>query len=293
MSVVAISENIGSLGIEIGRALTAELGYQLAERDIISKAADRFGAAAARLSHAVEERPTLVDRLSATQRRFAHYVEATVLEMAARDDIVLVGLASTIILAAMPHTLRVRVTASEGRRVERVAQAQGSHPPMSLDYVRESDRERAGRVRFLYHVDLENPLLYDLVINTDRLEALEGVRVVRQALQHPRFQSTEVSRLTVRDLSLVAQAKAVLMADPVTSGRPITVDCADGVVSLGGRIQEWSVRRAAEEALSKVPGIREVRLLTPAAIERPPGWEEDRPDLHGEAHRWGGHGPSR
>ncbi len=94
MSVVAVSENIGSLGVEIGHAVAASLGYQVAERDIISKAADRFGADVARLSHAVEERPTLVDRLSTAQRRFAQYVEATVQEMAARDDIVLVGLAS-------------------------------------------------------------------------------------------------------------------------------------------------------------------------------------------------------
>jgi len=36
MSVVAISENMGSLGIEIGHALAARLGYQFAERDIIS-----------------------------------------------------------------------------------------------------------------------------------------------------------------------------------------------------------------------------------------------------------------
>ena len=246
----------------------------------------------ARLSHAVEERPTLVDRLSTAQRRFAQYVEATVQEMAARDDIVLVGLASTIILAGMPHTLRVRVTASEGRRAERVAQAQGLDATAALDRVRQSDRERGGRVWFLYHVDLENPLLYDLVINTDRLEAEEGAGLVQQALQHPRFRSTEASRLTMRDLSLVAQARAVLVADPVTRGHSISVDCTDGLVSLGGRVEEWPVRRAAEQALGRVPGIREIRFLSPAAIEGP-GSEEGRPDLHGEAHRWGGHGPSR
>ncbi len=222
MSVVAISENLGSLGIEIGQALAASLGYQFAERDIISKAADRFGVDVARLSHAVEERPTLVDRLNTAQRRFAQYVEATVQEMAARDDIVLVGLASTIILAGMPHTLRVRVTAPEGRRAERVAQVQGLDPTAALDFVRQSDRERGGRVWFLYHVDLENPLLYDLVINTARLEAEEGARLVQQALQRPRFRSTEASRLTIRDLSLVAQARGVLVADPVTCGRSFT-----------------------------------------------------------------------
>ena len=293
MSIVAVSENMGSLGIEIGHSVATALGYEFAERDIISKAADRFGEDAGRLSHAVEERPTLVDRLSTAQRRFAQYVEATVQEMAAHDDIVLVGLASTIILTRAPHTLRARVTASEGRRAERVAQAQGLDPADALDGVRQSDRERAGRVWFLYHVDLENPLLYDLVINTDRLEAEEGAGLVQHALQHPRFQSTEASRLTMSDLSLATQARAMLMADPVTSNRSIRVECTDGVVRLGGRVEEWSVRRAAEHALGKVQGIREIRFMSPAAIEGPPGSEEGRPDLHGEAHRWGGHGPSR
>jgi len=140
---------------------------------------------------------------------------------------------------------------------------------------------------------LENPLLYDLVINTDRLEAEEGAGLVQHALQHPRFQSTEASRLTMSDLSLATQARAMLMADPVTSNRSIRVECTDGVVRLGGRVEEWSVRRAAEHALGKVQGIREIRFMSPAAIEGPPGSEEGRPDLHGEAHRWGGHGPSR
>ena len=292
MSVVAVSENMGSLGIEIGHTLAASLGYEFAERDIISKAADRFGEDEARLSHAVEERPSLVDRLNTAQRRFAQYVEATILEMAARDDIVLVGLASTIILAGMPHTLRVRVTAPEERRAQHVAQAQGLESTAALERVGQSDRERDSRVRFLYHMDLENPLLYDLVINTDRLAVEEGARLVQQALQHPRFRSTESSRLVMRDLSLVAQARAVLVANPVTRARSISVDCADGIVSLGGRVEEWSVRSAAEQALARVPGIREIRFLSFAAIDGP-GSEEGRPDLHGEAHRWGGHGPSR
>jgi len=83
------------------------------------------------------------------------------------------------------------------------------------------------------------------------------------------------------------------VADPVTSSRSIRVDCTDGVVLLFGRVEEWSVRRAAEHALGKVAGIREIRFMSPAAIEGPPGSEEGRPDLHGEAHRWGGHGPNR
>lgn len=289
MSVIAISESMGSLGIEIGRTVAASLGHEFAERDIITKAADRFGEDVARVSHAAEERPTLLERFTAAQGRFASYVHATVQEMAARDNIVLVGLASTIILADAPHTLRVRVTGSESRRAERLAQEQALAPAAALHQVHESDRERAGRVRFLYHVDWEDPLLYDLVINTDRTDVAEAAQLVRRVvLEHERFQSTAASRRAMQDLSLAAQARAVLLADPVTRGRPIAVECTDGVVALRGRVEEWAVRRAAEHALARV-GIQEVHFLTPAAIDGE-GADDDR---HGESRRWGGYGRGR
>jgi cytidylate kinase len=289
MSVVAVSESLGSLGIEIGRTVAARLGYEFAERDIISKAADRFGADVARLSHAAEERPTLLERFNAEQRRFAHYVEATVHEMAARDNFVIVGLASTLILANAPHTLRVRVTAREAARVERLARQLGLTDTAARDRVRDSDRERAGRVRFLYHVDWEDPLLYDLVINTERAEAEEGASLVQQALEHERFRSTEASRRLMADRSLVAQAYAVLLADPITRTRPLTVQSEGGVLAVGGRVEEWSTRRAVEQALSSISGVREIRFLAPAAIDGEGGGDAEH-DLYGDAHRWGGFG---
>jgi cytidylate kinase len=289
MSVVAISESLGSMGIEIGRTVAARLGYEFAERDIISKAADRFGADVMRLSHAAEERPTLLERFNAEQRRFAQYVEATVHEMAARDNFVLVGLASTLILANAPHTLRVRVTAREAARAERLARQLGLTEAAALERVRDADRERAGRVRFLYHVDWEDPLLYDLVINTERAEAEEGAGLVQQALEPERFRSTEASRRVMAERSLVAQAYAVLLADPITRTRPLTVQCEDGVLGVGGRVEEWSTRRAVEQALSSISGVREIRFLAPAAIDGEGGGDAGH-DLYGDAHRWGGFG---
>jgi cytidylate kinase len=290
MSVVAISESLGSLGIEIGRTVAARLGYEFAERDIISKAADRFGADVSRLSHAAEERPTLLERFNAEQRRFAQYVEATVHEMAARDNFVLVGLASTLILAEAPHTLRVRVTAGELVRAERLARQLGLTRAAAVARVHDSDRERAGRVRFLYHVDWDDPMLYDLVMNTERADVEEGARLVQQALEPERFRSTETSRRILGDRSLVAQARAALMADPVTRERALSVECAEGVVSVGGRVEEWSLRRAVEQNISGIAGVREIRFLAPAAIDGEGG--EGR-GLYGDSRRWGGFGRDR
>jgi len=255
MSIVAISETAGSLGREIGRTAAATLGHEFADREIISKAAERFGEGVLELTHATEEKPTLWERFTETQRRYMAYVEAIVLEMAARDNVVLVGRASTIILGKIPHVLRVRISAPEGARAQRVHQEQGLTAEAAVDYVRRSDHEHAARVRFLYHVDWDDPLSYDLVLNTERLSVEGGARLIRDALQEGRFETTVTARKTTRDLSVIAQAKAALLANPLTRLRQIFVSSTDAYLTLSGTVRTEQERRAAQEAVASIPGV--------------------------------------
>src|SRR3989441_9005122 len=255
MSIVAISETAGSLGREIGRTVAAALGHEFADREIISKAAERFGEGVLELTHATEEKPTLWERFTETQRRYMAYVEAIVLEMAARDNVILVGRASTIILGKIPHALRVRISAPERARAQQVHQQLGLTAEAALDCVRRSDRERAARERFLYHVDWDDPLSYDLVLNTERLSVEGGARLIRDALQEARFETTITARKTTRDLSLVAQAKAALLANPMTRLQQIFVSSTDGYIALSGSVRSEEERRVAQEAVASIPGV--------------------------------------
>jgi cytidylate kinase len=260
MSIVAVSDTVGSLGVDIGRMVAAALGYEFADREIIAKAAERFGGGLMELTHAAEEKPTLLDRFSEAQRRYLAYLEAILLELAARDNVVLVGRATTVVFRDVPHTLRVRVNAPEGVRAQRVEQQQGLTQEAALDYVRQTDRERGARVRFFYHVDWNDPLLYDLVLNTERLSVDEGVRLVLALLrtEKGRFQTTTLSHSTVADRSLTAQARAALLANPATRAQQIFVSCARGAISLTGSVRSDEQRKMAHETVAKIPGVADV-----------------------------------
>ena len=291
MSIVAISETAGSGAIEIGRALAAGLGYEFADREIIEKAAEGYGEGVTALTHATEERPTLWERITDTQRRYVTYVEATILGLAAHDNIVLAGRASTIVLSHVPHALRIRITASERTRIERLEHQLGLVHDAAADYVRRIDRERAARVKFIYQVDVDDALLYDLVLNTDRLSVAQCVAMTREALGDDRVQSTAASRQAVLDLSLAARAKAALLANPSTRPLLLSVDCRDAVVTLSGSVRTQQDRSTAEETVTKVTGVREIvnRIIAP--------WlSGDLEDLshgqfrHGDERTWGGYG---
>ncbi|RPH82726.1 MAG: BON domain-containing protein [Candidatus Rokuibacteriota bacterium] len=289
MSIVAISETVGSGGTEIGRALASALGWEFADREIITKAAESFGEGVLDVRHAIEEKPTLWDRFRQSQRRYMTYVEAIVLEMAARDRVVLVGRASTVILGDVAHALRVRVIAPEHVRAERMEREQGLTGEAARDYVRDTDRDLAARVRFLYHLDWDAPLLYDVVINTERTSVRRAVAMLRERLLDDRLAPTDASRQALRERSLGALARAALLANPATRPRAIGVSVADGSVELTGRVESEAERRAAEETVARIPGVAGVRneLVVVVGTENLLAHGQFR---HGEERSWGGYG---
>ena len=258
MSIVAISETLGSLGNEIGRRLAESLGWGFADREIIAKAAERFGADLAEVRHNAEEKPSLWERFTDSHRRFRAFVEASMFDMAANDNVVLAGLSSTLALRDVRYALRVRTNAPEHDRARRIEQQQGLTAEAALDVVRQSDRERAARVKFLYHVDVDDPLLYDLVLNTERMTVEEGARHLREMLREERLQPSESSRAGLVDLNVVVQARALFMADPTLAGRQLFISSTGGAVSLSGSVLMPEESRKAEGLVAGIAGVRHV-----------------------------------
>src|SRR2546428_7738528 len=174
--------------------------------------------------------------------------------MAARDNVVLVGRASTVILRDVRHALRVRVIASEYVRAQRI-ERQGLTAEAALASVRHSDHDLASRVRFLYHLDWEAPLLYDVVLNTERLNLPRAVSLVREILADERFASTDDSRQELRDRSLTASARAALLANPITRPSSIGVIATHGAVELTGRGRSGAGRQAAGAPGARIPAL--------------------------------------
>jgi osmotically-inducible protein OsmY len=76
---------------------------------------------------------------------------------------------------------------------------------------------------------------------------------------------TEVSKAAagaekaVDDAALTARVKSVLLADNQVKGTKIDVDSANGVVTLGGKVETASEKARAEQLTQQVEGVKQVR----------------------------------
>ena len=267
VSIVTISSALGSTGDALGRVLAEELGYTFADREIILKAAERLGQGVAELERLLEGRPTLRERLLETRRDYLAAVEAVIWEFAARDNVVLVGRGSTFVLQRLRHAFRLRVTAPLHLRARHLETERGLVPDAE-EVVARSDRDWAARIRHLYDVALDDPLQYDLVLNTARLDPPAAVATIRAALAAERFHATPSSLAEARDRCLTARVHAALLCHPRTRDLGLFFSCRDDQVSLSGRVARDDQRRVAEEVVGGLPGV--IRVLSEIVVILPP-----------------------
>jgi cytidylate kinase len=91
----------------------------------------------------------------------------TILHLAELGNAILIGRGANIITASLESVFHVRLIGSLTRRVAHIREIQRVGEKAALKFVRVEDRGRRRYLRKYHDQDIDNPLLYHLVINTD------------------------------------------------------------------------------------------------------------------------------
>ena len=269
MAIIVISHQMGAGGPEIGMALAQRLGYRYVNQELLLDAARRYGLAEERLSHLDESKPTLFERFDTETRQHITVLQTTLLEFAELDNAVLMRGGGQWLLRGVPHALRVRIIAPFEHRVKqwikRTAEMTGETPNQraAADFVRRDDTEKSGRMKYLYEVDVADPTLYELIVNTEKLRHDAVVEVLERLARRPEMATTDEGRQLVASRALASRVQVALATHPETRRYRITVEAHGGTVTLEGTA---ALDRAVEVARS-VPGVREVKTQQ---LEIPP-----------------------
>ena len=269
MAIITISHEMGSGGSEIGQQLADRLGYQYVDHELISATAHRYGLLEEKLEHLDETKPSLFERFDAETRRYITAMQTALYEFAEQDRVVLMGRGGQWLLRGVAHSLRARVIAPFELRVKRLgAKLSGSmgeqaSPRTVTDMVRRDDTEKAGRMRYLFEVDLADPALYDVIVNTERLSVAAATEILAGLAARAEFATTPAGQQLVADRSLASRVQVALATNVETRKYRITVEARAGVVTLEGTA-------AVDEALAVARGVEGVREVRAQQVDIPP-----------------------
>ncbi len=187
MAVITISRQMGSLGRQVAEEIGRCLSYRVVWREVINEAASRAGVPEVALA-TIDELDFLGLRPSVNARKAYHEaVRDIMIELAEEGNVVIVGRAGQVILRGSPNVLHVRIYAPLDLRVERVTQRHNVSLEAARAQVLASDQARTRYLKRYYQARWDDPHLYDLMINTERLDKVTAAHIVCKALEqrHP------------------------------------------------------------------------------------------------------------
>jgi len=259
MPVIALTQEMGSLAKDVAERVAEAAGLSVMRNEVMENVAERMHVPPSLVRRVREGKAGLVERLTTDKQQFALYTEEEILQQAARGKVVLRGWGATCVLRGVAHVVRVRVTRSLDARVQWVMDdLETDNRTQAEAEIRRSDTAHATRMHATYGVTWGDPLLYDLVINTDRISVESAARTILELAARPEFQETPQSRAALSGLALAAKVRAALKANDSTRHTDVQIDAREGGVVLSGIVVNEQERTEAERVASTVAGVGNV-----------------------------------
>jgi len=264
MATIAIGQRLGSGGAELGALIARRLEARFLGLDeLLREAATRYQVDPEQLRVFDTREQHFWDWLTTNTGHLVGYFQAVILKRLTEDNVVLVsGTVPLFVPKGAGHVLRVRTIASLASRVQRLMEEEGLTGEQAERRARESDREVQARVRSMLQVDVEDPQLYDVVLNTTSapIDTMAGA-VIDLARAFAKSRSSN-SRVLLNDACVTSQVRAALMAHPKIRLAPIEVTSSRGSVTLTGEslVPPWD--RLVRDVVAQVDGVASVKLET-------------------------------
>jgi cytidylate kinase len=189
IDLITVSREFGAGGSDLARALGAKLQWNVLDRDLVHAVAARLRLDPRHVEPVDERTSNWLARLVASTLLMtppeqhidvdsntvvhpdavAEAARTAILAAAQSPPLIVVGHGAQCLFRHRPGTLHVRLVAAMDERVDRICRRETCDRVAAAQVARRMDEVRRAYVRRHYHVDLRDPLLYDLQLNTSTI----------------------------------------------------------------------------------------------------------------------------
>lgn len=268
MPIITVSRGTMSGGRALAERVASALGCPCIAREVLLEGATKLGVSEERIQQGMERSGGLWDRFSAERRTYLLACQAALAEHAAGGALVYHGVAGQLLLRELPEVLRVRLIAPLDLRVRALAEQRGMSPVEAERYIADVDQQRARWTRLMYDVEIDDPRLYDVVLNLEKATLESACETVLALARRPEFAIDGAARARSVDFALACRVRLALDLHPSSRGLGLRVTAREGRIALAGDIPQAQLASHATErwkgelrqVAEGVPGVRQVDL---------------------------------
>ena len=270
MTVIAMTRELGSFGMDVATGLAAALNLEVVHHEWVEhQVAEKLKTSDALVHRYLEGEASLFERWRVDGAKLSRFTAEMILEQVARGNVVIRGWGAIGLLRPVSHVLRVRVCAPLPVRVERTMQRLGlADAAAARREIERSDAAHAGIAQRLLGSDWQSPDHYHVILNTARLPIDTCVAHITQLARGNHCAETEDSRATLHDL-LVTTRIRIALDRALGSHHRVDVTLAKGEAVVTGMPGDQALVMQAVGLVRRVKGVERASLGLPA--RRQPG----------------------
>lgn len=261
MALITITTGIGCGGPEIARRVAEGVTVPLYDDEKLREESIAMGLSEQELKSLDERAPGFFSRiLEFKPQSFLELLEAVVYEISRRGEGVIIGHGAQFLLRDFGCALHVRIHSSETSRIETVSTSEELSREAALKLIRSDDSTKRGFMRYAFDMDWDDPGLYDLIVNRDKLGVEAAADLIISVARSEIINTCSLHALeTMERFSLKKMAETAVKKTSL-GARNISVEVPEtGVVFLTGTINPLESKEALIDAVKTVPGVIEVR----------------------------------
>ncbi len=195
---ITISRQSGSGGHSVARKLlellqaqtpSAERPWTVFDRELVAKVIEDHNLPKRLAKFMPEDRISEISDtmdelfgLHPSSWTLVHKVAETILRVAELGHAIIIGRGANVITRRLPYMFHVRLVGSLEKRIRYIQELNHSTYPEAVEFVRQEDLGRQRYLRKYFDKDINDPLLYHLIINTDLVSYEEAAAMIAQAV---------------------------------------------------------------------------------------------------------------
>jgi cytidylate kinase len=296
MAIVTLAKEVGSGGTTISQLIANELGYRLVgRRDLAAEAKRRDLFLPASFASFADEQPAAIltnaplylsigeiefdlalsgsaaassflEEMETERQTVLWSIAAMVYELAASDNVLFVGGGAQYLLAGVDRTVRAKVIAPKAIREQRIAQSLHLGVESAIELVERSDREQEAFNWAIYQSSWDDPLHWDLIINTEILTAQRAAQLVVDHLRRG-WVDLDLQTTWKRSLTIAAAINRRFAVEELAIPSLLATPLLDAIEIHGDVASEHDARHAFEIASAHADGLPIRSQLPPFRLE--------------------------
>ena len=272
MSLITITHPIGCEALGIAQEVADGLTVEVYDDFRLREEAFRMGLQTEQLKGFQEKAPGWFEHLlSSKPEVYLNLMEAVIFEAARLGRGVIIGHGSQVLLHDFGCALHVLVTTHEESRINRLMHEMSLSREAAQKLIRQSDNQKKGFFRYAFHKNWDDPTLYDLCINPDKVGSERAAQLIMEMARSPEAKSCSMNALDVLGrLSQTKRIEATLMElDLRHAGLRVEMP-EKGVAHITGVLYNHEDKGRIPTVVGRIPGVEKVQLdvmLVPAGYD--------------------------